>query len=74
MLDKFFPFMYFMAASIGENVVVVAGISVVVQFYPWFKFYFLCFKLIIYNSRAPHKDFRVILEMFILSKDATRIR
>ena len=23
--------------------------SVVVQFYPWFKFYFLCFKLIIFK-------------------------
>ena len=23
------------------------GVNVVVQFYPWFKFYFFCFKLII---------------------------
>ena len=30
---------------------------VVVQFYPWFKFYFLCFKLIIihYNTQKQKK-------------------
>ena len=26
---------------------------VVVQFYPWFKFYFLCFKLIIIHYHTP---------------------
>ena len=35
----------------------IYGVFVVVQFYPWFKFYFFCFKLIVihYNTQKQKK-------------------